>query len=47
MSVDEWLATLDVVLDALPDTIEKEHAERLQMVRDILGVMIVVRQLHR
>ena len=43
MNVDEWLATLD----ALPDTFETQHAERLKQIRDILGLVMVVRQLHR
>jgi hypothetical protein len=47
MNVDEWLATLDAVLDALPDTVEQQHAERLKKIRDILGLVMVVRQLHR
>ncbi|SDE13427.1 hypothetical protein [Sporomusa acidovorans] len=46
-SIDEWLATLDAVMDALPDTFEKQHAERLKMIRDILGLVMVVRQLQR
>lgn len=46
-SVDEWLATLDAVLEALPATFEAQHAERLKQVRDILGLVMVVRQLHR
>ncbi|HML35201.1 hypothetical protein [Sporomusa sphaeroides] len=47
VSVDEWLATLDAVLDALPDSFEAQHAERLKLMRDILGLVMVVRQLHR
>jgi hypothetical protein len=45
--VDEWLVTLNAVLDALPDTVEQQHAERLKIIRDILGLVMVVRQLHR
>lgn len=48
MSVDELLVTLDAVLDALPNTIDKQHPERLKMIRDILGLVMVTRQqLHR
>lgn len=45
--VDEWLATLDAVLDALPDTFEAQHAERIKQIRDILGLVMMVRQLQR
>ncbi|MCM0761500.1 hypothetical protein M7775_23395 [Sporomusa sphaeroides DSM 2875] len=47
VSVDEWLTTLDAVLDALPDTFEAQHAERLRLIRDILGLVMMVRQLNR
>jgi len=46
-STDEWLATLDAVLDVLPDSFEAPHAERLKLMRDMLGLVMVVRQLHR
>lgn len=47
MKIDEWLSTLDAVLDALPDSFEEQHAERLKLIRDILGLVMVVRQLNR
>ena len=47
ISVDECLTTLDAVLDALPDTFEAQHAERLKLIRDILGLVMMVRQLQR
>jgi len=48
MSLDDLLITLDAVLEALPNTVDKQHPERLKMIRDILGLVIVTRQqLHR
>lgn len=47
MKIDEWLSTLDAVLDVLPDSFEEEHAERLKLIRDMLGLVLVARQLHR
>ncbi len=47
MSVDELLVTLDAVLDALPDTIDKQHPERLKTIRDVIGLIITARKLHK
>ncbi|TCL38821.1 hypothetical protein EV210_103305 [Anaerospora hongkongensis] len=38
MNLDTLLVTIDAVLDALPDDIDKEHPERLKAVRDVLGL---------
>lgn len=46
MNLDTLLVTIDAVLDALPDDIDKEHPERLKFIRDILGLVITVRKLH-
>lgn len=47
MQLDALLVTLDAVLEALPDTIDKQHLERLRTIRDILGLIITARRLHR
>lgn len=47
MKLDEWLATLNAVLDALPDSVEQQHAERLQQIRNLLSLVLLIRQLER
>lgn len=46
MNIDTLLVTIDAVLDALPDDIDKEHPERLKAIRDVLGLIITVRKMH-
>lgn len=46
MNIDTLLVTIDAVLDALPDDIDKEHPERLKVIRDVLGLLIIVRKMH-
>jgi len=36
-----------VALDALPDSFEEQHTERLKLIRDILDLVLVIRQLNR
>jgi hypothetical protein len=47
MKADEWLVTVNAVLEALPDSFEKEHAERLQTIRDILGLVLLIQKMAR
>ncbi|CUH96931.1 hypothetical protein P22_3045 [Propionispora sp. 2/2-37] len=46
MTLDVLLTTIDAVLEALPEDIDKEHPERLKIIRDILGLVITARKLH-
>ncbi|TCL38840.1 hypothetical protein EV210_103324 [Anaerospora hongkongensis] len=46
MNLDILLVTIDAVLDALPEDIDKEHPERLKFIRDILGLVLTVRKLN-
>ncbi len=46
MTLNILLTTLDAVLAALPEDMDKEHQERLQLVRDLLGLVLTVRKLH-
>ena len=45
MTLNILLTTLDAVLAALPEDMDKEHQERLQLVRDLLGLVLTVRKL--
>jgi hypothetical protein len=47
MKPDEWLVTVNAVLEALPDSFEKEHADRLQTIRDILGLVLLIQKMAR
>ncbi|WP_169717939.1 hypothetical protein SPSIL_033780 [Sporomusa silvacetica DSM 10669] len=47
MKMDEWLVTVNAVLEALPDSFEKEHADRLQTIRDILGLVLIIQKFNR
>lgn len=47
MSLDALLVTLDAVLGALPDTIDKQHPERLKTIWDVIGLVITARKLHK
>lgn len=44
MNLDTLLVTLDAVLDALPDDIDKEHPERLKRVRELVEILIMARK---
>ena len=45
MTLAVLLTTLDTVLAVLPAEMDKEHRERLQLVRDLLGLVLTVRKL--
>ena len=47
MKLEEGLATLNAVLDALPDSFEQQHAERLQQIRNLLSLVLLFRQMER
>ncbi|MEN6620684.1 MAG: hypothetical protein ABFD50_03910 [Smithella sp.] len=40
MNLDAWLATIDAVLEALPDDMDKEHPERLKAARSLVQLII-------
>lgn len=44
MNLEALLVTLDAVLDALPDDIDKEHPERLKLVRELVEILITARK---
>ncbi len=45
MKAEDWLATVNAVLEALPDSFEKEHGDRLQTIRDILGLILLIQRM--
>lgn len=45
MTLATLLTTLDAVLAVLPEDMDKEHRERLQLVRELLGLVSTVRKL--
>ena len=47
MKAEEWLVTVNAVLEALPDSFEKEHGDRLQTIRDMLGLILLIQRMTR
>ena len=45
MKAEDWLGTVNAVLEALPDSFEKEHANRLQTIRDMLGLILLIQRM--
>ncbi|MBU2704010.1 hypothetical protein Ga0466249_005162 [Sporomusaceae bacterium BoRhaA] len=44
MNWDAWLATIDAVLEVLPEDMDKEHPERLKAARSIIQLIISLRK---
>lgn len=45
MKAEDWLATVNAVLEALPDSFAKEHGDRLQTIRDMLGLILLIQRM--